>query len=409
LIHKDPQRLLERFGKTRFQTQSLLAHLSEEDQCVQSMPDASPSKWHLGHTTWFWEVFALSPHCPDYKVFNPKFHYLFNSYYESLGPRQPRPQRGLLTRPALSEVLTYRAYVTQAFIAWGNMLDLNGWQKIEKWVELGIQHEQQHQELIVTDALHLFSCNPLLPQSGLNLGADHSLHDQTASSEWSRFEAGLYEVGQDAGAEGFTFDNEQPKHKRWLDAFEMSNQLITCGEYLEFIKAGGYENASLWLSEGWSWVNRSAVKAPAYWLAPQGILNASDTWKVFGIDGVVDLPLKQPVTHLTFFEADAFAQWRGARLPTEFEWEIACDNPQMQDMLGQAWQWTRSAYEPYPGFVAMEGSVRNTLAFASRRCSLAKSRATKKSFTTSHHPLKISQRRLRDWPLFGIAPKDNPQ
>lgn len=334
-------------------------HLSEEDQCVQSMADASPTKWHLGHTTWFWETVVLLPHCPNYKAFNPQFHYLFNSYYESMGPRQPRPQRGLLTRPALGEVMAYRAHVTQALMNWLPTLEHHASEAIVYLVELGINHEQQHQELMVTDALHLFSCNPLLPQSGLNLSQNPSLLDAPSNAQWLRFEAGLCEVGQDEAIDhGFSFDNEQPRHKRWLDTFEISNQLITCGEYLEFIQAGGYDNASLWLSEGWAWVNQSGHQAPAYWLAPHDVQNGTETWKVFGVDGVVDLPLKHPVTHVNFFEADAFAQWRGARLPTEFEWEHAFTHPDMQLMLGQAWQWTRSAYEPYPGFAAWDGAIR---------------------------------------------------
>lgn len=353
------QKLLDRFEQTRGSTERLLIHLSDEDQCVQSMPDASPSKWHLGHTTWFWETVVLLPHCPDYKVFNKQFHYLFNSYYESMGPRQPRPQRGLLTRPALSEVLAYRAHVTHALVHWLSKLDSSTPENILYLVELGINHEQQHQELLVTDALHLFSRNPLLPKSGLNLDQNQALHYAPSHAQWLRFDAGLCEVGHDVQADPcFAFDNEQPRHRRWLDAFEISSQLITCGEYLEFVQTGGYENASLWLAEGWAWVNSSGHKAPIYWLAPNGNANTSEDWKIFGVDGVIDLPMTQPVTHLNFFEADAFAQWRGARLPTEFEWEHAFTNPDIHQMVGHAWQWTRSAYEPYPGFTAWDGAIR---------------------------------------------------
>jgi len=201
--------------------------LSEEDQCVQSMPDASPTKWHLGHTTWFWETLVLLPYCPNYKTFNPQFHYLFNSYYESMGPRQPRPQRGLLTRPGLGEIMAYRSYVTQALIEWLPSLENHVDEKISYLLELGINHEQQHQELMVTDAIHLFSCNPMLPKSGLNLAQTQSLFNVPSEAQWLRFEAGLYEVGQDKeGKSGFSFDNEQPRHKRWVDSFEISNKLI---------------------------------------------------------------------------------------------------------------------------------------------------------------------------------------
>jgi ergothioneine biosynthesis protein EgtB len=198
-----------------------------------------------------------------------------------------------------------------------------------------------------------------LPKSELNGHVNQALQYAESKAQWLTFDASLCEFGQDADRDlGFAFDNEQPRHKRWLEGFEISNQLITCGEFLEFIQAGGYENASLWLSDGWAWVNSSGYKAPIYWLAPQSNLNESQNWKIFGIEGMIDLPLNHPVTHLNFYEADAFAQWRGARLPTEFEWEHAFNNQDMQQMLGHAWQWTRSAYEPYPGFIPWDGAIR---------------------------------------------------
>ena len=323
------------------------------------MPDASPSKWHLGHSTWFWEAVVLQPHCPGYTLFNPQYHYLFNSYYESLGPRQPRAQRGLLTRPALDEVMAYRAHVTHALLGFLSRVEEPVSKNLQHLIELGINHEQQHQELLVTDALHLFSCNPLLPKSGLNLGTRPTLHDSRAPSQWVPFDASMCEFGHKAdGAVHFSFDNERPRHKRWLEAFEISNQLVTCREYLEFIQDGGYQNPALWLSEGWAWVSREDCQAPAYWLAPQSESNGAENWMIFGVDGPLPMQLDQAVTHLNFFEADAFAQWRSARLPTEFEWELAFDHQDMQHMLGQAWQWTRSAYEPYPGFVPWDGAIR---------------------------------------------------
>lgn len=353
------QALAQRFEQTRALTESLLAHLSEEDQCVQSMPDASPAKWHLGHTTWFFETVVLSAHCPNYKIFNPQFSYLFNSYYESLGPRQPRPQRGLLTRPALAEVMEYRAHITQALLDAllnSTVFDHN---KIAYLIELGIHHEQQHQELIVTDALHLFSCNPLLPKSGLNLTSYKGLQDVDSAPHWIQFDAGLSEFGQASHQfDYFSFDNEQPRHQRWLETFEISSQLVTCGEYLAFIQDGGYQNSAYWLSEGWAWLSRTGQTAPAYWLAPHSALNATPNWHVFGVDGANELALNKAVTHLSFFEADAFAQWSGARLPTEFEWERTFNHSDMHHMLGQAWQWTRSAYEPYPGFKPWDGAIR---------------------------------------------------
>jgi ergothioneine biosynthesis protein EgtB len=349
--------LVQRVEQIRELTQSLLIHLSEEDQCVQSMPDASPSKWHLGHTTWFWEAVILLPHCPGYKPFNAHINYIFNSYYESMGPRQPRPQRGLLTRPALEEVMAYRAHVTEALMRWLQSLVQPVSENIGYLIELGVNHEQQHQELLVTDLVHLFSCNPLWLKSGLYLNPNQGLQNLESKAQWFKFDANLCDLGQDANGDcGFSFDNEQPRHKRWIEAFEISNQLITCREYLEFIQDGGYQNPSLWLSEGWAWVNRSECSAPAYWLSPQSAFNETTTWKVFGVDGVLDLQLSHAVTHLNFFEADAFAQWRGARLPTDFEWEHAFDHQDMLHMRGQAWQWTRSAYESYP--VLNLGTVR---------------------------------------------------
>ena len=323
------------------------------------MPDASPSKRHLGHTTWFWEAVVLLPHCPNYTAFNLEFHYLFNSYYENMGPRQPRAQRGLLTRPSLDEVLAYRVHVTQAVLAWLSKVGHDLSNDVSYLMALGINDEQQHQELLITDALHLFSCHPQLPKSHLNLNSSPIGDDDTSQAVWVRFDENLCEVGQNANGDiHFSFDNEQPRHKRWLDAFEISNQLITCGEYLAFIQAGGYQNSALWLSEGWAWVNRTDAQAPAYWLAPQTALNDTENWKIFGVGGVIDLALNQPVTHVNFYEADAFAQWRNARLPTEFEWEVAFDHPNIHKMLGHAWQWTRSAYEPYPGFKPWDGAIR---------------------------------------------------
>lgn len=354
-----PHFLAEQFKAVRFQTEALVKNLSAEDQCVQSMPDASPSKWHLGHSTWFFETVVLQAHCPKYQVFNAQFAYLFNSYYETLGLRQPRPERGLLTRPALTEVLAYRAHVNQALLHWLTQPQLELGREASTLIALGLHHEQQHQELLVTDALHLFSCNPLLPKSALNVPAYRGVAPPKSEQQWIRFAQGMCEIGySDAQDSGFCFDNEQPRHKRWLDAFEISDRLITCGEYVAFIEDGGYQNSSLWLSEGWTWIQRSASTAPCYWLAPGSPSNQQPVWCVFGVEGVAPLNQDLPVTHLNFFEADAFAQWAGARLPTEFEWECAFEHKAMQQMLGSAWQWTRSAYEPYPGFKPWSGAIR---------------------------------------------------
>jgi ergothioneine biosynthesis protein EgtB len=355
IVHNEP--LIDTFAVLRAQTEHLVSRLSEEDQCVQSMPDASPIKWHLGHTSWFFETVVLRPHCDGYQVFSEPFAYLFNSYYESLGPRQPRPNRGLITRPSLSEVMAYRAHVTRAMMSWMALSNANP--EVVDLIVLGIHHEQQHQELMVTDALHLFSCNPFLAASQLNCSNGPGSATPDPTPQWLSFESGLYAFGQGLEAQrAFAFDNEQPRHPRWLEAFDISSRLVTQGEYLAFIQDGGYENASLWLSEGWSWVNQTGAAAPAYWTPANSPSDSPAAWQVFGIDGLQKLNLNAPVSHVNFFEADAFSQWAGARLPTEFEWEHAFGHPQIDQMQGSVWQWTRSAYEPYPGFQANTGAVR---------------------------------------------------
>jgi len=355
MVHNE--QLIDTFAALRAQTEHLVSRLSEEDQCVQSMPDTSPIKWHLGHTSWFFETVVLLPHCDGYQPFSEAFAYLFNSYYESLGPRQPRPQRGLITRPSLSQVMTYRAHVTQAMLSW--MAKSNAHQAVVDLIVLGIHHEQQHQELMVTDALHLFSCNPFLTASLLNCAHHPAAATPNAAPRWLRFESGLHAFGQGLDEQGaFTFDNERPGHPRWLDAFEMASQLVTQGEFLAFIEDGGYQNATLWLSEGWSWLNQTGAAAPAYWMAAHNPPDSLSAWQVFGVDGLQPLNPHAPVSHLNFFEADAFSQWAGARLPTEFEWEHAFGHPEIGQMQGSVWQWTRSAYEPYPGFQANSGAIR---------------------------------------------------
>ncbi|WP_408596219.1 ergothioneine biosynthesis protein EgtB [Limnohabitans sp.] len=351
------ENLCQAFEFLRDQTEQLVSRLSEEDQCVQSMPDASPIKWHLGHTTWFFESVVLLAHCAGYEKFSESFSYLFNSYYESLGPRQPRPQRGLITRPSLSEVMAYRAHVTRAMALWLAQSNLNN--DVLDLIVLGIHHEQQHQELMVTDALHLFSCHPFLPDSRLLFSFDSAPHALDTRPHWIQFESGLYEFGQALEEKSeFAFDNEQPRHKRWLNAFEMSDQLVTQGEFLTFILDGGYQNPSWWLSEGWSWVSQTQTSAPTYWFSPNSPRNSSQEWQVFGVNGLRELNLNEPVSHLNFFEAEAFSQWSGARLPTEFEWELAFGHPKINQMQGSVWQWTRSSYEPYPGFQANSGAIR---------------------------------------------------
>ncbi|MBS0451130.1 MAG: ergothioneine biosynthesis protein EgtB [Proteobacteria bacterium] len=357
--------LHRRYRDVRSHSLLLASPLSAEDQCIQSMPDASPTKWHLAHTTWFFETVLLMPHLAGYKPFDRRYQYLFNSYYEALGPRHPRPQRGLLTRPTLAEVHAYREHVDAAvcdLLAPGRhrAADEAAWRAIEAIVVLGLNHEQQHQELLLTDILHAFSCNPLLPaydpapMPALRLAAQPSPHS------WIEMHGGVAQVGYQA-QDGFSFDNETPRHSALLQPYRMADRLVNCGEFLQFVEDGGYRNAQLWLSDGWATVQAQGWHAPAYWLAPDDPRVAHQDagcakgWQVFGLQGVRALDPLAPVSQLSFYEAAAFAEWAGARLPTEFEWEAASGMPGMRELTGHVWQWTRSSYDPYPGFKPLPG------------------------------------------------------
>jgi ergothioneine biosynthesis protein EgtB len=323
---------------TRAHTLALAAPLSAEDAQLQSMPDASPAKWHLAHTTWFFETLVLTPHLRGYTVFDERWPRLFNSYYESLGPRHARPQRGLLSRPSLTEVKAYRAHVDAA------LADLlpHAPAEARSLIELGCHHEQQHQELLLTDILHAFSCNPLLPAYDVAPPARARPPEQA----WLNHAGGIVDIGHDG--QGFAFDNEGPRHQALLAPFEISNRLVTCGEYADFIEAGGYREPLLWLSDGWATVQAQGWERPAYWLADGS---------VFGPHGVQPMDPDAPVMQLSFYEACAYAEWAGARLPTEFEWEAASLLPGFAQAADQAWQWTRSSYAPYPGFKPAAGAV----------------------------------------------------
>jgi ergothioneine biosynthesis protein EgtB len=333
---------------------ALAAPLSAEDQCLQSMPEASPTKWHLAHTSWFFEALVLVPHAPGYTPYDPRFHYLFNSYYEALGPRHPRPQRGLLSRPAVNEVLAFRRHVDEALQGFFADADESAWAAAEPLLTLGLHHEQQHQELILTDILHAFWCNPLLPAYREGGPALH-LATPATPPHWLPVEGGIVQVGHEG--EGFAFDNETPRHAVLLQAFEIADRLVSCGEFAQFIEAGGYRDASLWLSDGWALVQSQGWQAAAYWLAPGDARAPSDDWQVFGLDGVRPLDAAAPVMQLSFYEAAAYAEWAGARLPTEFEWEAACASQPLRQVADCAWQWTRSSYDPYPGFRPLAGPV----------------------------------------------------
>lgn len=358
--------LLRQYAIVRAHSVALSVHLSDEDQCVQSMPDASPTKWHLAHTTWFFETLVLLPHVADYQPFDRQYAYLFNSYYEALGPRHPRLQRGLLSRPSIDEVHAYRNHVDQAILALSltnnNQVAID-FEALLGPLELGLHHEQQHQELLLTDILHLFSCSPLLP--AYHPSAQLPFQEQTPK-QWLALPGGIVLIGhagsdpKQAGSEQpeFAFDNETPCHQRLLQPYQLASQLVTCGEYQDFIKAGGYNDPQWWLSDGWAAVQVLQWAAPAYWLAPGDPRRPSDAWQVFGLNGVHPLEAHAPVANISFFEASAYAEWAGSRLPTEFEWEAAFGTPGLSQMLDSVWQWTRSGYEPYPGFCPRAGDAR---------------------------------------------------
>ncbi|MEJ8810242.1 ergothioneine biosynthesis protein EgtB [Variovorax ureilyticus] len=351
------EELRERFRAVRAHTLELAAPLSAEDQCIQSMPDASPTKWHLAHTTWFFETVLLQPHASGYRLFDQRFPYLFNSYYEALGPRHPRPQRGLLTRPALDEVHAYRRHVDEAVLALLGTASEADWPAIEPVVTLGLHHEQQHQELILTDILHALSCNPVLPAYRPASGPALRLASVPPPVRWIERPGGVVEAGHPGP--GFAFDNETPRHATLLRPHAIADRLVNCGDYAQFIADGGYQRPDLWLSDGWATVQAQGWRCPPYWLGPDDPRlvhhGAAGGWQVFGLHGVRPMEPEAPVAHLSFYEAAAYAEWAGARLPTEFEWEAAHDAPGISQMHGQVWQWTRSSYDPYPGFRPLAG------------------------------------------------------
>jgi ergothioneine biosynthesis protein EgtB len=328
------------YSRVRSETLALSAGLSAEDCAAQSMPDASPVKWHMAHTTWFFETFVLERHAPRHEPFHPRFRYLFNSYYNTLGEQFSRPQRGLLTRPGLDEIRAYRAHVDERVRALlgGPALPL----PVLGLVELGLNHEQQHQELIVTDFLHLLSLNPLAP--AWRQGAPEK---QTAAGglAFIACAGGDLETGHDGN--GFAFDNELPRHRGYVAPFEIARRPVTNAEYLAFVEDGGYRRPELWLSDGWATVKAQDWQRPLYWRFE------NDQWHEFGMHGLRPLDPNRTARHLSHFEADAYATWAGARLPTEFEWEAAA--PSLGH--GEAWEWTSSSYAPYPGFRPAAGAI----------------------------------------------------
>lgn len=331
-----------RFAALRNRTEALVAPLSAEDQCIQSMPDASPAKWHRAHTTWFFETFLLIPHLPGYRRFDERFGFLFNSYYEAAGPRHARPRRGMLTRPSAAEVTAYRAHVDAGMAAL--LRDLP--REAVTLVELGLQHEEQHQELLLTDILHALSQNPLLP------AYDPDWREPVAAAgevRWLDLPEGLAEIGH-AGA-GFAFDNESPRHRTWIAKGRIADRLVSNADWFGFIADAGYRTPTLWMSDGWAACAAEGWEAPMYWQPGEA------GWLHYTPGGLRPVDPAAPVRHISWYEAEAFARWSGKRLPTEAEWETASSLPGFRDAAGIGWQWTASAYLPYPGFRPWEGAV----------------------------------------------------
>ena len=334
--------LLEFYTEVRSYTETLCEPLEIEDYVPQPVVDVSPPKWNIAHTTWFFEEMILKQFDPRYQVFDEKFGFLFNSYYNSIGDRTTRDHRGAISRPTVKEVFAYRKYVDEQMkqllsepgaIATG----------LSELITLGLNHEQQHQELFLTDLKFTFSLNPLFPVYNIDLDIEGQAESGTES--FVEIKGGVHEIGYKG--EEFCFDNELARHKVYLEDFSISDRLVTNGEFIKFIEAGGYENFNLWHSEGWDWVNREAVNSPLYWHAKDG------EWFYFTLGGLKKLPLDAPVCHISYYEAAAFAEWSGCRLPTEAEWETA--NEQFD--WGKRWEWTNSAYLPYPGFAKAAGAV----------------------------------------------------
>jgi ergothioneine biosynthesis protein EgtB len=368
--HNDRGRLAAEYQAVRRQTAALCVPLAIEDYVVQSMPDASPTKWHLAHTAWFFETFVLAAARADYRPINQKYTYIFNSYYNAVGDRTPRSQRGALSRPTVAEVKRYRSEVDARMLALIDQIDAERLGALAATIVLGLNHEQQHQELILTDIKHVFGSNPLRPVYAAGAEGESRAG---APARWRSYSEGLREIGHSGTA--FAFDNERPRHRVFVAGFQVASRLVTCGEYLTFLADKGYERPELWLSDGWDARRASGWDAPLYWE------RHADRWEVMTLAGLRPLNEHEPVCHVSYYEADAFARWTGARLPTEAEWETAADGQPiagnfletgrfhpaaaagtsdsdvLPQLFGDVWEWTQSPYASYPGFRPAPGAL----------------------------------------------------
>ena len=333
--------LLKLFTQTRARTEEICSFLKTEDYVVQPIEDVSPPKWHLGHTTWFFEEFVLKENLQNYRVFDTRYAYVFNSYYESAGEKVLRSNRGNLSRPTVSEVYEFRKHVTENLLQLLHREDLS--EKLKEIIELGCHHEKQHQELLLTDIKYILGNNPLHPVYNNDFN-ENPVEDM--EQEWISIEEGIYEIGHDRPDE-FSYDNELGRHKTFLQQYEISNKLVTNREFMEFMRDGGYDQVLLWHAEGWDWINQNEIASPFYWHKVDG------DWQQYTLSGLKPIDPGAPVTHVSYYEAFAYAQWKGLRLPTEFEWEAAQD----RFKWGSRWEWTESAYSPYPNYTKAPGAL----------------------------------------------------